>query len=153
MPTEEDAERVEKLARRIAGNTADLATLEHARNAAEAEFELARVRKVKVALIEGMFAFGAPEVPKLSIPCTRSAKPNGFWMRSVEAKKTLPKPTRQQRSRQAQQRCRQRNPIASPRRCSGPLPELVKLDRYERHAVRQRDRSLRAILESRNRYP
>jgi hypothetical protein len=40
--TEEDAKGIEKLARRIAGDTADFVILEHARNAAEAEFELAR---------------------------------------------------------------------------------------------------------------
>ena len=93
VTTEEHAKRVEKLARRIAGNTADLATLEHARRAAEAEFELARVRKFKVALIEGMFAFGAPEVPKLSIPA-ELGQPSQMGFGCAQSRQKRPSPTR-----------------------------------------------------------
>ena len=153
MPTEEDAERVEKLARRIAGNTADLATLEHARNAAEAEFELARVRKVKAALIEGMFAFGAPEVPQLSILCDFGSQAKWVLDALGRGKKDAPQADEPatRSSGVATMPSAESDRIAEAVRRA--LPELVKLDRYERHAVRQRDRSLRAILESRNRYP
>lgn len=48
----------EALARSIAGDTTDELTLALARDAAEAEFELARVRMVRVAWIERMAAFG-----------------------------------------------------------------------------------------------
>src|ERR1700694_3637565 len=56
---------VETLARQIAGDTEDKLKIELARDAAEAELELARVRRVKVALIERVAAFGRFDVPKL----------------------------------------------------------------------------------------
>ena len=49
---------VERLARKIAGNTTDPVILECARTVAQAELDLARIRRVKVALIERMLAFG-----------------------------------------------------------------------------------------------
>jgi len=49
---------VETLARQIAGDTEDKLKIELARDAAEAELELVRVRRVKVALIERVTAFG-----------------------------------------------------------------------------------------------
>ena len=151
VPTEEHAERVEKLARRIAGNTTDVGNLEHARNAAEAEFEVARVQKVKVALIEGMFAFGAPEVPKLS-PALGQPSQVGFGCaRSRQKRRSPSRRASNGSSGAATMPLGESDRLAEAMRRG--LPELVKLDRYERHAVRQRDRSLRAILESRNRYP
>ena len=49
---------VERLARQIAGDKMDVLTLAHARAAAQAQFDIARVRRVKVALIETMSAVG-----------------------------------------------------------------------------------------------
>jgi hypothetical protein len=54
---------VEKLAGQIAGATEDPISLELARNAAAAELELARVRRVKAALIDRVAAFGRFDVP------------------------------------------------------------------------------------------
>ena len=56
--------QVEVLARQIAGDTEDKMILEYARDAAEGELELARVRQVKTALIERIVAFGGFDVPK-----------------------------------------------------------------------------------------
>ena len=53
-----DAERIERLAREIAGSATDVLTLEYARDAAQAELDLAQIRRVKIALIERMSAFG-----------------------------------------------------------------------------------------------
>ena len=53
------AKQVEKSARKIAGGSKDEIILEHARAAAQAEFDLARVRQVKLALIERVSALGA----------------------------------------------------------------------------------------------
>jgi hypothetical protein len=47
----EFAKRLDTLARKIAGNTDDVTILEHARAIAEADLDLARVRRAKVALI------------------------------------------------------------------------------------------------------
>jgi hypothetical protein len=43
--------QIETFARKIAGNAVDAITLERAREIAQAEFDLARVRRAKVALI------------------------------------------------------------------------------------------------------
>jgi hypothetical protein len=59
------AKQIEKLARKIAGNTDNEITLEHARDAAQATIDLARVRRVKVALIERVSALGSLETPQL----------------------------------------------------------------------------------------
>ena len=52
---------MENLARKIAADATDFVILEYARAAAEAEFDIARVRQTKVALIERMVAFGQLE--------------------------------------------------------------------------------------------
>ena len=46
------APQLEKLVRKIAGSTDDAITLERAREIAQAELDLARVRRAKVALID-----------------------------------------------------------------------------------------------------
>ena len=142
VTTEEHAKRVEKLARRIAGNTADLATLEHARRAAEAEFELARVRKVKVALIERMFAFGALEAPKLSTPLNSVSQVKRVLDSLGRGKIDLSEPIDEAATMPSGEAERFGEAV---RRA---LAELVKLDRYERHAARLRDQSLRAIYDT-----
>src|SRR4051812_39147752 len=56
--------KLEKLARRIAGNCREAIVLDFARAAARAELELERVRRVKIALIERVGALGRLESPK-----------------------------------------------------------------------------------------
>ena len=84
------AKRLDVLARKIAGNSKNEIILEHARAAAQAELDLARVRQVKVALIERVSALGSLDAPQVSlaqqfrdirlvrsirIPSRRSARP------------------------------------------------------------------------------
>jgi hypothetical protein len=52
------AKQLDKLVREIAGDTEDAMLLERARAIAQAELDLARVRRVKVALIERASALG-----------------------------------------------------------------------------------------------
>ena len=59
------AKKIEKLARKLAGKTNSEIILEHARVAAQAAIDLARVRRVKVALIERVSALGSMETPQL----------------------------------------------------------------------------------------
>ena len=59
----EFAKHVESLARKIACCGADAVSLEVARAVARAEFELAQIRRVRVALIARMAEFGELEVP------------------------------------------------------------------------------------------
>jgi hypothetical protein len=58
------ARAVERLARKIAGDSTNAVILEHFRGAAQAEFDLARIRQVKVAVIERMLASGAHGGPQ-----------------------------------------------------------------------------------------
>lgn len=62
----ERTKRIERLACKIAGKAADVVTLEYARDAAQAEFELAQIRRLKVALIERIMALGELQVPQTS---------------------------------------------------------------------------------------
>jgi hypothetical protein len=98
------APQLETFARKIAGNAVDAITLERAREIAQAEFDLARVRRAKVALIESARACAAADHPRMP-----SQDPD----RSAEAFRRV-------------------------------LPDLRKLDRYERRAAAQRER---AVLE------
>ena len=131
---------VETLARQIAGDTENIITIELARGAAEAELELARVRRVRAALIERVDAFGRFDPPKsYQTPeyeyyysklvqefCTAS------WWAMKPAVDPLPAMPSQEPQRTAE----------AVRRI---LPELVKLLRYETRAAARRDRAIRAM--------
>jgi hypothetical protein len=58
------AKRLDKLARKIAGDSKSVIIREHARAAAQAVLDLARIRQVKVALIKGVSALGALGAPQ-----------------------------------------------------------------------------------------
>jgi hypothetical protein len=131
------AEQVEKLARQIAGSADDAIVLQYARDAACAELDLARVRRIKVALIERASAVGTldhspfsddsavvrkrlysiargetPTVPDRTDPF--AAMPSGDFERTGDAMRRA-------------------------------LPELIKLARYESRAAARRDKALRQI--------
>ena len=59
-------EQIETLARTLAGEGADDTAIEHARSAAEADIEMNRARRAKLALIERVESFGSVEVPRYS---------------------------------------------------------------------------------------
>jgi len=141
-PDAEHAKRIERLARKIAGNATDVVILKCARDAAQAELDLAQIRRVKVALIERMMAFGEFQA-RLPFESTREiiralkAFERGIEIVpiAVEAATTMPS-AEPERLTEAVRRA---------------LPELVKLDRYERRAAAARERSIRAII-GRNNY-
>ena len=60
------AKRLDELARKIAGNSKDDIILELARAAAQSELDLARVRQVKVALIDRVSALGALDTARVA---------------------------------------------------------------------------------------
>jgi hypothetical protein len=129
----ERARRVERLARKIARDSADLLTLESARAAAQAELDLAQIRQVKVALIGRMLAFGEFEAPQLfksvgQIKQFLNAFDRGGMSipEPVDAAATMPS-VEPERLAEAVRRA---------------LPELLKFDRYECRAAIRRDRSL-----------
>jgi hypothetical protein len=124
------AKQLDRLARKIAGDTEDEIVLERARAFAQAELELARARRAKIALIERASAFGELDPPQLT--ATRIGHLNallrGRETKPIDGSAAMPS-QEPERSAEAVRRV---------------LPELRKLDRYERRAAAQRDR---AVLE------
>jgi hypothetical protein len=141
IPSTTLARQIEKLARKIAGNTRNEIVFELARDAAYAEFELARVRRVKLALIERAGALGAPGAPRLF----NSAREAIRFLNSVVQGKTpaMPNPVDPSATIPAEEIERTAEAI---RRA---LPELVKLDRYESRAAARRDKAVQRITKSR----
>lgn len=137
------AREVEALARQIADHAKDPLQMVVARDAAEAQLELARVQRVGVALIERIAAFGRFEKRKLF----RSIRDETAWMAltclgkrlgNIQPKSAIdplpPMPEQEpQRTAEAVRRA---------------LPELVRLTRYERRAAGRRDRAVRRLAKS-----
>jgi hypothetical protein len=126
--TAEYAKQLETLARKIAGDTKDAVKLERARAIAQAELELARVRRAKVALIERASAFGELDPP----PCTVTQ-----IIRLIDAfergRHIVPKSAATMPSQE---------PDRSAEAIRRVLAELCKLERYERRAAGRRDRAV-----------
>ena len=128
---------MEELARKIAADATYLVTLEDARSAAQGEFGIARVRQAKVALIERMLAFGELDPPPLfrsvrqAVRFLEAAWDSGElrFPQTVDALETMPS-AEADRLAEAVRRA---------------LPELIRLDRYERRAAALRDYGLRAL--------
>jgi hypothetical protein len=135
---------VEALTSRILGdhgNAKDRNALALAREIAEADFELARVRRIKVALIERTHALGRLEPRKLF--GTRKDKTAwvaqcflGATLGNIRPKcavDTLPPMPEQEPARTVEAvRC--------------VIPELLRLARYEARAIRRRDRAIRTLV-------
>jgi hypothetical protein len=131
------AKQLDKLARKIAGNTDDAITLERAREIAQAELELARVRRAKVALIERASAFGELDPPQIRL---LNAFDRGRLIvpKPIDALATMPS----------------QEPDRSAEAVRRVLPELRKLHRYERRAAARRDRAvLNLLVEQREHNP
>ena len=127
------AKQLDKLVRKIAGNTENPILLERARALAQAELDLARVRRAKVALIERASAFGELGPPQ---PFGTAAQ----LIRAIRALERgrmncLPEPIDASATMPSQGADRSAEAV---RRV---LPELRKLDRYERRAAARRDRA------------
>jgi hypothetical protein len=127
------AKQLDKLARKIAGNTDDAITLERAREIAQAELDLARVRRAKVALIERACTFGELEPPQVPSSVTQIIR---FVNALDRGRLILPKPVASSATMPSQE------PARSAEAVRRVLPELRKLDRYERRAAVRRDRAV-----------
>jgi hypothetical protein len=131
------ANDVEEMARKIAGDTKDQRIITVARDFAAAELELARVRRVKVALIERARACGALKQPP---PIRSIAQLNRFLEnldRSVVALREPVDPTASMPSEE---------PYRSAEAFRRVIPELVKLNRYEQRASIRRDEAARRMV-------
>ena len=128
---------IERLARKIAGARTDIVTLDHARTLAQAEFDLAQIRRAKVALISRLMAFGELDM----LDDSQWLSYGKLFLRRLkrgecilpERVETLAMPTTEpERTAEAIRRA---------------LPELVKFDRYERRAAARRARSLHIFMD------
>jgi hypothetical protein len=131
----ERGRRLERLARKIAGRTADPTALQIARSAAAAEFDLAQIRRVKLALIKRILALGELERPR-SFKSVRQI--NEFFNALDRGELKIPTPVEVAPMPSAE-------PERSAEAVRRALPELIKLDRYERRAAAQRERPARII--------
>jgi hypothetical protein len=137
------AHEIELLACMIAGGDSSL--IVWANTAAEATFDLARVRRMRVTLIElmalGMLHLRRNEVLRYAQSVIRHARLLLKWIKrfgTTPPEQPIPSmamPTQEpERTAEAVRRL---------------LPELRLLDRYEQRARSRRDRALRNIRESR----
>jgi hypothetical protein len=133
------AKQVEKLARKIAGKTKDAIALEHARDIAQATIDIARVRRVRVTLIERAAALGTLETPQLF----NSVREILQFLNSIGRGQTPTLPERTDLSTTMPSQEPERTAEAMRR----ALPELIKLDRYESRATARRDRAVQAIVK------
>ena len=128
------AEQVEKLAREIAGSTDNAILLQYARGVAYAEIDLARVRRIKVALIERASAVGTLDGPLFNdvggVKKILDVIMGGEPPRRINPLATMPS-GEIERIAEAVRRA---------------LPELAKLDRYELRAAARRDKAIRQIV-------
>ncbi len=133
------AEHVERLAREIAGPGADSLVLEQARSAAHAQLDLVKIRRMRVSLIQRMAEFGTLDIPD-PLGTRRDMKrvlqliDRGLqWDLSVLPAPSMPS-SEPDRAAEAMRRA---------------LPELLKLDRYERSAAGRRDKAARLLAARR----
>ena len=108
--------------------------LEGARAVADAELELARVRRAKVALIERASVFGELDPPQLTVAqmvrlLNALDRGIGIVPKPLDGSTTLPS----------------QEPDRSAEAIRRVLPELRKLDRYEHRAAVRRDQAVRAL--------
>ena len=129
--TAEYAKHLETLVRKIAGDTKDPVKLERARAIAQADLELARVRRAKVALIERASAFGELDPPQPTV---------SQMIRLIDAfdrgRLIDPKPIDASATMPSQE------PDRSAEAMRRVLSELCKLERYEHRASGRRDQAL-----------
>jgi hypothetical protein len=138
------AKRLDALARNIAGKSKNEIILEHARAAAQAELDLARVRQVKVALIERVSALGSLNAP----PIFGSSAKEFRFLKTVLSGRW---PTAMPQRIDPLATMPTEEPGRTAEAIRRALPELAKLDRYESRAVARRDRAIRQIVKERSR--
>src|SRR5262245_25136026 len=124
------AKQLDNLVRKIAGDSKDAIMLERARAIAHAELDLARVRRAKLALIERASVFGELDPPQLTV--TQMIR----LVNAFERGRPIPEPIDASATMPSQE------PDRSAEAIRRVLPELRKLDRYERRAAAQRDRAV-----------
>jgi hypothetical protein len=101
-------------------------------------FELAQIRRVKVALISRVMAFGGLETPDPFESLDQQAKQLLRWLKRGE----LIPPKRAEIPAMPTT-----DPECMAEAMRRALPELIKLERYERRAAGRRAQALRSFLD------
>jgi hypothetical protein len=127
------AKQLAKLVREIAGDSKEAIVLERARAIAQAELDLARVRRAKVALIERARTFGELEPPQVLSSATQIIR---FVNALDRGRLIVPPPVDSSATMPSHE------PDRSAEAIRRLLPELRKLERYERRAAARRDRAI-----------
>jgi hypothetical protein len=137
------AKQLDKLVRKMVGNSEDAILLEYARALAQAELDLARVRRARVALIERAFAFGQLDPPQLTSQEFRfvTAQIRAFNA-GVQSTITFPEPIDHSSATMPSQ-----EPDRSAEAVRRVLPDLRQLERYERRSAARRDRAALDIAD------
>jgi hypothetical protein len=134
----ECAEHIERLARKIAG--ADAILLEQARIIAQAQLDLIQIRRMRTSLIQQMAEFRVLE-PADALQTFRGMKRMVISIyRGLPCDLSVPPPAPSMPSSE---------PDRTAEAMRRALPELLKLDRYERSAAARRDRAARLIAARR----
>lgn len=132
-------EEVEKLAREFVGPNAEWIDLELARQAAEAHLTVRCIKQTTTCVINRILTFGElraqePHVPRMPV--------KALWnfLEICRLTETFPRPPDATKTM----------PIGASDRTAEfirrALPEIVKLERYARRAVRRRDAAVRRLL-------
>jgi hypothetical protein len=132
--TRSQAKEIEELARELAGDTKSPIVPAWARTAAEATFELIRVRRTRVALIEQVSGLGKLS-PRLPFSALNEIRLLRRWLKQSKVLPSEPGLARPE------------NLPADDRTAEGVrclLPELDLLARYERRAWSRREKALQA---------
>jgi hypothetical protein len=141
------SKRLDRLARNIAGDSTDNIVLGHARAAAQAELDLARVRRVRLAVINSVHARGAlgPAYDMGSV-----IKAYLYIELALEGKTPRGRPPAMLEPFDPLATMPTQEPERTAEAIRRALPELIKLNRYELRAVSRRDRAIREIVKIRS---
>ena len=138
------AKRLDELARKIAGGSKNEIVLEHARAAAQAELDLARVRQIKIALIKSVSALGALGAPYDMLPVIKAYL---YLELALEGKTPRGRPPKIPEPVDPLATMPTQEPGRTAEAIRRALPELLKLDRYESRAAARRDRAICEITK------
>jgi hypothetical protein len=130
-------DQISRLAHQIAGEAADALTFEKAWSAADAHLQFQHIRRIRIAFIENVKLFGvlpAADQKRQNQEAWKSLKDDleqGRGLIGIDPEATLP-PADPERTAEALRRA---------------LPELVKLDRFEKRALTRRNQALRTLYQ------
>ncbi|MBR1298563.1 hypothetical protein [Bradyrhizobium sp. AUGA SZCCT0042] len=126
----ETTPEMEKLSQMFAQGSSDPLIIEHAREAADAELELAKLKMTRLTWIGRAYVFGCTERPGRHPGEIKKLFASPNWQELLDPLSTMPPPG-PERLAEAIRRA---------------LPETAKLGRYEARAIARRDRAIRAIV-------